>query len=102
MIIISLLINSHLLQNFILNSIFFLKNQGGCFNPPYEGGISPFDDIVDVHWPIPKGVPPNLSVKDIDAPCLTLAPRFSVSVQSKRKRFLIVGASGQGGLIFHF
>ena len=68
--------------------------QGGHFNPPLEVDISPFDKELDIFWPCP-GVRYIMSSKDMNAQTMQhFIPR---SLSFKRKRILVIGASGQLG-----
>ena len=69
--------------------------QSDCFDKSLktEKTVSLFDPVLDIFWPKPKDVTCIISKKDQtalnwDCSNLQIAP--------KRKRILIIGASGQG------
>ncbi|CAH1775231.1 unnamed protein product [Owenia fusiformis] len=67
--------------------------QGGFFHPSIDFGITPFDPVADVYWPIPKDASAIISEKDEKA----LPAKVEGGVLPKRTRVLIIGASGQVG-----
>ena len=70
--------------------------QEGTFNPPAEADMHPFDPLFNVKWPVPEGVEPIMSAKDIAAPTLATRRPHLVGLEPRR-RVLVVGASGQVG-----
>ena len=69
--------------------------QGGCFDKSLktERTVSLFDPVLDIFWPKPKDVMCIISKKDQTALNLDCS---ELHVAPKRKRILIIGASGQG------
>jgi len=70
--------------------------QEGCFNPPNEADNHPFDKLFNVAWPVPEGVTPVMSAKDVAAPPLYVR-RPHLATLEPRGRILVIGASGQVG-----
>ena len=52
--------------------------------------------MFNVQWPVPQGIVPEMSGKDIAAPTLNVR-RPHLSGMKPRGRILIIGASGQVG-----
>jgi hypothetical protein len=75
--------------------------QGGCFDPPRELDVSPFDLTLNIHWPVLEGVSKYfMSDKDVKAPNLVYIQNFKQVLKGFDKplrRILIFGASGQVG-----
>jgi dTDP-4-dehydrorhamnose reductase len=70
--------------------------QEGTFNPANEADTHPLDPLFGVKWPIPQGVTPVMSAKDVAAPSLCVR-RPHLSNLEPRGRVLIIGGSGQVG-----
>jgi dTDP-4-dehydrorhamnose reductase/dTDP-4-dehydrorhamnose 3,5-epimerase len=70
--------------------------QQGCFNPANEKDNHPLDPMFNVQWPVPQGIVPEMSGKDIAAPTLNVR-RPHLTGMKPRGRILIIGASGQVG-----
>lgn len=69
--------------------------QSGCFDPPKEHDLNPFDKLLDIYWPELDDVPGYImSQKDRNSPTLT---GYDVNIASPIKRYLVIGASGQVG-----
>ena len=72
--------------------------QGGCFDPRSELDISPFDEILNIHWPVLEDIATYImSNKDRQAPNLLDHEMFSGCAVEGTKRVLVIGASGQVG-----
>lgn len=74
--------------------------QGGCFDPPRELDLSPFDPTMNIIWPVIDGVSEyTMSAKDMQAPNLLNMTKFQLLpiCQVPLRRILIIGASGQVG-----
>lgn len=87
-----------------LKDAHMLYLQGGCFDSRNELDISPFDPVLDVHWPKLADLSEYLlSAKDMGAPNLLALGIFrgscgGISNEVKPlRRILIIGASGQVG-----
>lgn len=74
--------------------------QGGTFSPELERDCSPFDPLLNIHWPLLaiKGADIIISDKDRDAPQVIHPSRFpELANQAPAPHVLIIGASGQVG-----
>ena len=74
--------------------------QGGCFNPPSETDISPFDECLNIYWPkLDDPTTYIMSDKDMRAPNLLDHKDFAGTAGTgcPLRRVLVIGASGQVG-----
>ena len=75
--------------------------QGGCFDPPNEIDINPFDEVLDIHWPKLSDISEYImSAKDKAAPMLHHIEKFKEKVPKvfpTLRRVLVIGGSGQVG-----